>query len=99
MLASETLMRIMKSKMRLLALLIFSIAFPSVEMAQSGKSAIEYQSLLNMRYYEADGGFLVDDLQMVFPPEGNQKLSFIITRNTGEEVARVPLRSEGIRTF
>jgi hypothetical protein len=71
----------------------------SVASAQENRPAVEYQSLLNMRYYEADGGFLVDDLQLVFPPQGNQKLSFVITRKTGEEVARVPLRSEGIRTF
>jgi len=61
--------------------------------------AIEYQSLLNMRYYEADGGFLVDDLQMAFPSSGNEKLTFVITRKTGEEIARVPLRSERLRTF
>lgn len=79
----------------MLGLLICS----SETFAQENKAAVEYQSLLNMRYYEADGGFMVDDLQLVFPPQGNQKLSFVITRSTGEEVARVPLRSEGVRTF
>jgi hypothetical protein len=38
-------------------------------------------------------------LQLVFPPPDNQKLSFVITRKTGEEIARVPLRSERLRTF
>ena len=71
----------------------------SARIAQSNAPAIEYQSLLNMRYYEPDGGFLVDNLQMVFPPPGNQKLSFVITRRTGEELARVPLRVEKLRTF
>ncbi len=70
-----------------------------VSVRQSNKPAVEYQSLLNMRYYDADGGFLVDDLQMVFPPAGNEKLTFVIRRRTGEEVARVPLRSERLRTF
>ena len=68
-------------------------------VAQSNVPAVEYQSLLNLRYYEPDGGFLVDDLQMVFPPPGNQKLTFVITRKSGEEVARVPLRVEKLRTF
>ncbi|MEK6324130.1 MAG: hypothetical protein AABN33_21035 [Acidobacteriota bacterium] len=77
-------------------------AHPSVTLAgasQSNAPAIEYQSLLNLRYYEAHGGFLVDYLQIVFPPQGNQKLVFVITRKTGEEVARVPLRIESLREF
>ena len=74
-------------------------AASEVGAGQSNAPAIEYQSLLNLRYYEPDGGFLVDDLQMVFPPPGNQKLTFVITRKTGEEIARVPLRVERLRTF
>ncbi len=92
-------MRTMRQKMNRLALFILLIAFPAIGVAQSNKPAVEYQSLLNMRYYEPDGGFLVDDLQMVFPPQGNQKLTFVITRKTGEELARVPLRIERLRTF
>ena len=66
---------------------------------QSNAPAVEYQSLMNLHYYEPDGGFLVDHLQMVFPPPGNQRLTFVITRKSGEEVARVPLRVEKLRTF
>jgi hypothetical protein len=68
-------------------------------VGQTNKQAIEYQSLMNMRYYEPDGGFLVDDLQLVFPPQGNQKLTCVVTRKTSEEVARVSLRIERLRTF
>lgn len=71
----------------------------NVAGAQSNAPAVEYQSLLNMRYYEADGGFLADDLQLVFAPTGNPKLTFVITTSTGQEVARVPLRSERLRNF
>ena len=92
-------MRTMRQKTNRLALFILLIAFPTIAVAQSNKPAIEYQSLLNMRYYEADGGFLMDDLQLVFPPQVNQRLSFVITRKTGEEVGRVPLRIECLRTF
>jgi hypothetical protein len=67
---------------------------------QSNVPAVEYQSLLNVRYYEADAGFLVDGLQLLFPPRGGQKLAFVITSRSGEEVARVALRVEApIRTF
>jgi len=83
-------MRIMRQKMNRLALFILPIAFPSIEVAQSNAPAVEYQSLLNRRYYEPDGGFLVDDLQMVFPPQGNQKLTFWLT-------SRLPLISRMLR--
>jgi len=92
-------MRTMRQEMNRLALFILLIAFPSIGVAQSNAPAVEFQSLLNLRYYEPDGGFLVDGLQIVFPPTGNQKLTFVISRASGEEVARVPLRIERIRTF
>jgi len=68
-------------------------------VGQSNAPAVEYQSLLNLRYYEADDGFMVDDLQLVFPPQGNQKLAFVISDKAGGEVARVPLRIERLRAF
>ena len=85
--------------MKRLLILVFLLVVVPIGLGQSNLPAVEYQSLMNLRYYEADGGFLVDDLQMVFPPLDNQKLTFIITRNTGEEIARVPLRVERLRTF
>src|ERR1051326_8592908 len=82
-----------------LSILLSIISFTAKPTAagQSSMPAVEYQSLLNMRYYEADGGFLVDDLQLVFPPPGNPKLTFVITSKAGGEVARVPLRTERLR--
>jgi hypothetical protein len=73
------------------ALLVIEIAMAEVA-AQHYKPAVEYQSLMNVRYYENNGGFLVEDLQVVFPPQGAQKGSFIITKSTGEVVSTVPLR-------
>src|SRR5688572_4186636 len=37
---------------------------------QANKAAIEYDSLMNMRFYEESGGFLVEGLEVVFPPAG-----------------------------
>lgn len=64
--------------------------------AQTYRPAIEYQSLLNMRYYEASGGFLVEDLQLVFPPAniGNAKL--VVTDQSGGVVDTLPLRYEAM---
>lgn len=61
---------------------------------QTYKPAIEYQSLLNMRYFEAHGGFLVEDLQLVFPPANIGNAQFVIADQAGTVVDSVPLRYE-----
>jgi hypothetical protein len=61
---------------------------------QTYKPAIEYQSLMQLRFYENQGNFLVEDLEVVFPPAGSGKATFVITRATGAAVASVPLRLE-----
>jgi hypothetical protein len=67
---------------------------PAPAAAQTYKPAIEYQSLMQLRFYENQGGFLVEDLQVVFPPPGQQKATFVISRPNGEVVTTVPLRLE-----
>ena len=58
------------------------------------KAAIEYQFLMEMRFYENQGGFLVEDLEVVFPPAGSRKATFVISRANGGVVTEVPLRLE-----
>jgi hypothetical protein len=62
--------------------------------AQTYKPAIEYQSLMNIRYYENNGSFLVEDLQLVFPPPnvGNAKL--VVAEQGGAVVDTLSLRYE-----
>ena len=67
--------------------------------AQTYKPAIEHESLMSMRFYEANGGFLVEGLEVVFPPTGNEPATFIITKPSGEVVASVPLRLERLEKF
>lgn len=62
--------------------------------AQGYKPAIEFQSLMQLRFYENQGNFLVEDLEVVFPPAGSRKAIFVITRASGAAVASVPLRLE-----
>src|SRR5947207_7912665 len=73
----------------LLLLLLGTIA-----IGQQYQPAIEYQSLMNLRYYENNGGFLVEDLQLVFPPAniGNAKL--VVAEQGGAVVDTLPLRYE-----
>jgi hypothetical protein len=66
----------------------------AIASAQNYQPAIEYQSLLNMRYYEASGGFLVEDLQLVFPPANLGAAKLIVTDQAGGVIDTLPLRYE-----
>jgi hypothetical protein len=61
---------------------------------QKYQPAIEFQSFMQLRFYEDQGGFLVEGLEVVFPPAGSRKATFIISRAGGAAVASVPLRLE-----
>lgn len=58
------------------------------------KPAVEYQYLMELRFYENQGGFLVEGLEVVFPPSGLRNATFVISRSNGEVVGTVPLRLE-----
>jgi hypothetical protein len=49
---------------------------------------------MELRFYENQGGFLVEDLEVVFPPPGLKKATFVISRPNGEVVTTVSLRLE-----
>lgn len=84
----------MRFSTKLFATLAWLAAAAGACAAQQ-KPAVEYQSLMNLPFYEADGGFLVEHLELVFPPPGARKATFVIARPGGEVVASVPLRFEG----
>jgi len=63
-------------------------------LGQTYKPAVELQSLLNMRYYENNGGFLVEDLQLVFPAASVGEAKLVVTNPSGAVVDTVPLRYE-----
>lgn len=71
-----------------------TLAAATVTAAQNYKPAIEYQSLMNLRYYEGQGGFLVEDLQVVFPPANIGNARFVVTEQGGAVVDTLPLRYE-----
>ena len=49
---------------------------------------------MELRFYENQGGFLVEGLEVVFPPPGLQKATFVVSRANGGVVTTVPLRLE-----
>ncbi|HEV2705115.1 MAG TPA: hypothetical protein VGV59_04275 [Pyrinomonadaceae bacterium] len=84
---------------RELVVLALLLVVASSAFGQTYKPAAEYQSLLNMRFYEADGGFLVDGVQLVFPPQGVRRATFVLSKSGGGEVMSVPLRIEPFGAF
>ena len=78
----------------LFALTLLLLLLATTVTGQAYKPAIEYQSLLNMRYYENNGGFLVEDIQLVFPPSSTGNAKFVITDQSGAVIDSVPLRYE-----
>lgn len=87
------------SRRRLATLTLLLLLAPPAAHGQAQRPAAEYLSLLNMRFYEADGGFLVDGLQLVFPPQGVRRAAFVLSKSGGGEVASVPLRIEPFGAF
>ena len=82
------------SEQSLLATFLLLLLSATAAVAQSYKPATEYQSLMNMRYYEGNGGFLIEDLQLVFPPANVGSAKLVIADQSGEIVDSVPLRYE-----
>ncbi len=63
-------------------------------MAQNYAPAAEYASLLGIGFYNQNGGFMVDKLQLVFPPADDQPVEFVITKPGGSPVVILPMRLE-----
>jgi hypothetical protein len=81
------------------AVALFLLTTTAAAFGQTYPPAIEHESLMTMRFYEATGGFLVEGLEVVFPPSGNDPATFMITKSSGEVVASVPLRIERLENF
>ncbi len=82
--------------LRAAAVLMLSI--PSAHAADY-KPAIEFASMLDMRFYEDDGSFMVDKLQLVFPPEGVEEIGFVIVDADNKVAASSRLRVEKWEEF
>lgn len=90
----------MISKLHLRFLLSLALlASPTVAFAQLDKPAVDYRSLLNMRFDEATGAFQLDTLSIVFPPPGQDQAMLTISRVSGEELLTVPLRMDAYAKF
>ena len=84
---------------RALAIFLLLLLTTTTAIGQSYQPAVEYHSLMNLRFYEASGGFLVEGLQYVFWPAGLKKATFVIARPNGEIVKTVSLPVEPVVNF
>ena len=81
------------------ACIVIAASFAAAAQVGANKPAIEYDSLMNMRFYEETGSFLVEGLEVVFPPTGASAATFVITKPSGEVISSVPLRLEPLEKF
>ena len=78
---------------------LLAASFVAIAQIGNNRAAIEYDSLMNMRFYEETGGFLVEGLEVVFPSAGASPATFVIAKPNGEVIASVPLRLEPLEKF
>jgi hypothetical protein len=71
---------------------LVSVLGSTVPTAAANQPAMEYGSLLNLRFYEQTGGFMLDQLQMVFPPQTDVPMSVEFITAGGQVVASSALR-------
>jgi hypothetical protein len=81
------------------ACVAIAASFATAAQVGINKPAIEYDSLMNLRFYEESGGFLVEGLEVVFPAAAASPATFVITKPNGEVVSSVPLRFEPLEKF
>ena len=86
----------MKYSAYILALGVFLLS--SSAYAQETKPAVEYRSLLNIPF-ETDGCFRINELQIVFPSPTSDHATLTISKDSGEEVASVPLHLQSYLKF
>jgi hypothetical protein len=84
---------------KMVAVVLFLFGNAIFAFTQNYKPAAEYQSLLNMRFYEANGGFLVENVQLVFPPASMQSAELVISQVNGAGEWKVPLRYQAYPLF
>lgn len=89
----------LRSFRTLKGLLVTLLVAVPVSFAQPARPAVEYRSLLNVAFTEADGELLIGGLHIVFPPPGYEQAQLTVSTATGEEIASVPLRLDSYLSF
>ena len=67
--------------------------------AQNYPPAVDYSSLMNMRFYEQSGGFMIETLPIIFPPNDDSKMEFEIVNTNGKTLFTSNLRLQKLDNF
>lgn len=67
--------------------------------AQARMPTAAMDSLLNMRFYEASGGFMIEGIEVAFAPADSDGWTLAIVDKDGNELASQPLRLESMPEF
>lgn len=79
---------------------LFSILFAAtLANAQNYSPSVDYSSLMNMRFYEKNGGFMIETLPIIFPPGEDSKMEFEITEADGKSLFTSDLRLQKLNNF
>ncbi len=75
-----------------------AVLFSAGAWAQPYAPAINAADLMNLHLYPASGGFLIESVDLVFPPTGEVEAELRVLEN-GQPIATVPLLIEPVDTF
>ncbi len=71
--------------MKFFRLIIFSSFFLTMSgFTQNYQPAMDYHSMMNIRFYEQTGGFLIETLPIFFPPQDMNSVAFEIIDASGK---------------
>jgi hypothetical protein len=87
-----------KARMKITIAILLTLIHVTVASGQN-MPAIEYESLMTMRFYEQTGNFLVENLEVVFPSRTTASATFGLMTSNANPVASVPLRSDRLGYF
>ena len=78
----------------ILAMMLGPILVSTESATQEYAPSAEYASLLSIGFTNQNGSFMVDKLQLVFPPAEEQPVEFVISKPNAKSVVKLPMRLE-----
>ena len=85
--------------MRTIYFLLIVLFASTLSNAQNYPPAVDYSSLMNMRFYEQSGGFMIETLPIIFPPNDDAKMEFEIIDANGKTLFTSNLRLQKLDNF
>jgi hypothetical protein len=66
------------------SIILFTISLIISGLAQNYQPAMDYRAMMNIRFYEQTGGFLIETLPIFFPPQDMNSVAFEIIDANGK---------------